>query len=86
MQDVVLVDLLVQVLGFGDGAGGVPGQAGVHLDGHAAVNALGGRGDRGEQVAGVGDVGGGDFEDGLFDGGAGGGLGGDRGVVVACRR
>jgi hypothetical protein len=40
--DVVLVDLLVQVLGFGDGAGGVPGQARVNFDGHAAVHALGG--------------------------------------------
>jgi hypothetical protein len=80
--DVVAVDLLVEVLRFGDGAGGVPGEAGVHLDGDAAVDTVGCRGDRGEEVAGVGDVRRRDFEDGLFDGGAGSGLGRDGGVVV----
>jgi len=80
--DVVAVDLLVQVLGLGDRSGSVPGEAGVHLDGDAAVHTLGGGGNRGEEVAGVSDVRRRDFEDGLFDGGAGSGLGRDGGVVV----
>src|SRR4029079_12499811 len=80
--DVVLVDLFVQVLRFGDGSGRVPGQARVNFDGHAAVNTLGRCCHGGKQVAGVGDVGGGDFEDGFFDGCPGRCLCRDGGVVV----
>jgi len=84
--DVVLVDLLVQVLGFGNGAGSVPGEARVNFDGHAAVNTVGGCCHRCEEVAGVGHVGGGDFEDGLLDAGAGCCLRRDDGVVVRAGR
>jgi hypothetical protein len=83
-QDVVLVDPLVQVLGLGNGACRVPGQAGVNLDGHAAIHAVGCCCDGCEQVAGIGDVGGGDFEDGVLDAGAGCCLLCDRGIVVGA--
>ena len=65
-EDVALVDLLVELLGLSDRALRVPGQAGVDLDGDAAVDAFGGGGDRSEEVAAGGHVGRGHFKDGLL--------------------
>ena len=72
-QDVLLVDLGVEALGFLEGACGVPCLAGVNFDGDAAVNTLGGVGDAGEDVATIGNIGRGQFKDGFFGGDAGGG-------------
>lgn len=80
--DVVLVDLGVEVLGLGDGSCGIPSKAGVNLDGDAAIHTLGGGGDGSEEIAGVSDVRGGDFEDRFFDAGTGRGLRCDGGVVI----
>ena len=66
-QHVRPVDDLGQFLGLRDGGRGVVRQPRVDLDGHPAVDMPGGLEDRGEQVAGVPDVVGGDLPDGVVD-------------------